>query len=592
MLLQVIWVIGGCFLALAALAYLPRPAPLLLGLACVVGQHFLPLDALTRHDSWYALIYGPFVQFPNPLHETAPSLVQINYSLLPWLGVMLLGFGLGPLFQKERSERRSQLCKLALLSITTFLVIRALSGFGNHELWTLGDHLAVLRDADRSSWSLKVVGFFNASKYPPSLAYITMTLGPTLLLLAYFDREPGPVGRRLLTFGRVPLLYYVAHLFVTHLGAGLLLYVERGSWDFPLRSMFLGKWVSGDDPFAGRGLRGVGDLPDDPVPLVPTGRQVEASGHVLVLELLVMPTGRGNAQEVAWIDAIASGTTAPSETSQVKRLDLGGLDLERVPDDVANCTELLELNLYGNRLAHLPDTLSACSQLSHVNLGANALALVPGVVTGWRHLECLVLGENRLQEIPDALAELEHLRTVDLAHNRLGRVPEVVRTWSALPDYLYLGDNGLTDLPAWLGTLTRLRYLGLDDNALQEMPSELGRCAALQEIRAAHNLLTHLPPELGALADLRELHLRGNRLTTLPASLQASRRLEFLDLRANPLGTLPAWLVELPRPAQGRPALDIPAPQRPDRGRTRGAGRAGPAVTGQGRAGSRRWLTG
>lgn len=242
---QVIWVIGLSFLALALLSHLPRPVPLLVGLACVVGQHFIPVDALTSSNQWFAILYGQTVYFANPLREAAPSLVMINYSLLPWLGVMLLGYGLAPLFQEERAERRSKLIRLGLGTLAAFVLVRLFSGFGNIEGWSFADHTQALSAAGREGWAMHLIAFLNASKYPPSLAYITMTLGPTFLLLAYFDREVGAAGKRMLVFGRVPLLYYVVHLYVAQLGAGLLHRVEYGSWLFPFRAMFTtGQWSS------------------------------------------------------------------------------------------------------------------------------------------------------------------------------------------------------------------------------------------------------------------------------------------------------------------------------------------------------------
>ena len=243
MIFQVIWVIGASFLALAALAYLPRPAHLVLGIACVAGQHALSLDAFTGSSSWPALFYGgvEFFQMQGPY--AAASTVVINYSLLPWLGVMLLGYGLAPVFQREAAARRRTLLTLGIAGILLFVVVRACSGFGNIAEWSYATHAKTLGEAGRNSWWWHVIAFLNPSKYPPSLAFVLMTLGPTCLLLAWFDREPGFLGRRLLTFGRVPLLYYVAHLFVAHLGAGLLLRLEQGTWTFPLRAAFQGAYT-------------------------------------------------------------------------------------------------------------------------------------------------------------------------------------------------------------------------------------------------------------------------------------------------------------------------------------------------------------
>src|SRR5262249_12944774 len=143
--------------------------------------------------------------------------VHVSYPLIPWIGVMAAGYAFGPIMSRPAAERRRSLVIWGLGAVALFLVLRATGLYG--------DPTPRVATADALA---SVLSFVNTEKYPPSLLYLCMTLGPMLLLLAAAERAHGPIAAWLVTFGRVPMLYYVAHLFVAHLVAVVYARVAYG----------------------------------------------------------------------------------------------------------------------------------------------------------------------------------------------------------------------------------------------------------------------------------------------------------------------------------------------------------------------------
>jgi uncharacterized membrane protein len=166
--------------------------------------------------------------------------ILVGYPLVPWVGVMMLGMGLGTLWSRPREERRRWLVRAGLGAIALFVVLRATNLYGDPEPWSA-----------QPSAALTVASFLDCEKYPPSLLYLLMTLGPLALLLAALDRDalPRALVVPLETFGRVPLFFYLAHLYLLRppsiaLGiarwgdfAGLV--EHRGSPELPLGFTYL-----------------------------------------------------------------------------------------------------------------------------------------------------------------------------------------------------------------------------------------------------------------------------------------------------------------------------------------------------------------
>jgi uncharacterized membrane protein len=194
--------LGFSMMALAGLVYLPRLWVGALGVALIAGHNLL--DGV-QYDR-----LGPFGPLWTFLHvhqadEVAGVPFYVTYPFIPWVGVMAIGYALGLLTcQRARDRRRSFLLVGAGLT-AAFIVLRAVGHYGDPEPWSpeYGGVRAVL-------------SFLRTMKYPPSLQYLLMTLGPILLALGFLEGRRGPLIRWLTTFGRVPLFFYVAHLYVIH----------------------------------------------------------------------------------------------------------------------------------------------------------------------------------------------------------------------------------------------------------------------------------------------------------------------------------------------------------------------------------------
>lgn len=225
LILQVIAAIGAAMVALAGLVFLPTAVVAGIGLAIVCGHN--ALDGLAPGDlrplgEWaptaWTLAHGAFAPiFLSPSFPLPPLRGQtllVIYAWLPWSGVMACGYGLGALVARPRAERRRLLARLGLGLVLLFVVLRWTNAYGDPAPWER-----------RESALFTLLSFVRTTKYPPSLLFLAMTLGPALCFLAAADRERGAPQESLLgrlrgaltVFGRVPLFYYVLHLFLAHL---------------------------------------------------------------------------------------------------------------------------------------------------------------------------------------------------------------------------------------------------------------------------------------------------------------------------------------------------------------------------------------
>lgn len=213
--LQVIWAIGCSLLVLALLVWLPRSAIAAFGLLLIFGHNLL--DGVRSAD------LGAWSGLWKLLHE--PSVIQAGlgvrllpiYPLVPWLGVAAAGYAFGPVLLRPEADRRSVCRRLGGAAVLLFLVLR----------WTglYGDPVARVEPGGLLPATLS---FLNCEKYPPSLLFLCMTLGPALLALGGLGEMRGRLARAVVTFGRVPMLYYVAHLFLLHGLAVAWVWLQRG----------------------------------------------------------------------------------------------------------------------------------------------------------------------------------------------------------------------------------------------------------------------------------------------------------------------------------------------------------------------------
>ena len=221
--LIVIWALGWSMILLAALVYLPRWLIGALAVALIGGHNLLdpiqPESFGTLGWLWKILhVPGAIQPFPRTTFVT-------GYPLVPWVAVMAAGYVFGTWFKLERRERRKRFLWLGLGLTATFIVVRAVNIYGDPTPWTA-----------QGSAFFTFLSFINCEKYPPSLLYLLMTLGPVIILLALLDRDLSAIWRPLIVFGRVPLFFYLLHLPLMHGMAVGLSYLKYGRADW----LFLG----------------------------------------------------------------------------------------------------------------------------------------------------------------------------------------------------------------------------------------------------------------------------------------------------------------------------------------------------------------
>jgi len=214
--LQVIFAIGASMVALAGFVYLPRRAIATIGILMIAGHNLF--DGIKADQlGAFAWVWHVAHQ-PGALEFGSGIQVFVRYPLIPWIGVMAAGYALGPLFQREQSVRAQRLILLGAAVTVGFVFIRATNRYGDPSRWALHE-----------SVSATVLSFINCEKYPPSLLYLMMTLGPGLLLLGVFEQVRGRIAGFITTFGRVPFLYYVAHIYLLHALALLFALLTSGN---------------------------------------------------------------------------------------------------------------------------------------------------------------------------------------------------------------------------------------------------------------------------------------------------------------------------------------------------------------------------
>ncbi|MEH6637026.1 MAG: heparan-alpha-glucosaminide N-acetyltransferase domain-containing protein, partial [Halioglobus sp.] len=205
-ILQVIWAIGASMIVLAGCQYLGARACFFIGAVIVFGHNALdaswPVGQLLGGSDplWYGLHSQSSTVVGSVLVVTA-------YPLLPWIGVMLLGYGTASVFEKPPEAQNRTLLNAGIIMICAFVIIRATGLYGDPNPWHVQD----------AGLLASVYDFMNLSKYPPSLLFLLATLGPMAMVCAYADRMSGPLKDALVMFGRVPFLFYVAHWYLIRL---------------------------------------------------------------------------------------------------------------------------------------------------------------------------------------------------------------------------------------------------------------------------------------------------------------------------------------------------------------------------------------
>ena len=207
-ILQVIWAIGMSMVLLGLLVWLPLPVIFAIGFSIVFGHNLL--DGLEAERS------GKVGLLWDMLHRSRFSFYSVTpnhgfilvYALGPWAGVMMLGYCFGWLYRtgSDLLARKKMLLALGLAAIISFVVLRYLNQYGDPAPWSV-----------QKNNTYTILSFLNTTKYPPSLLYLMMTLGPAILFLYFFEQMESRFAKFFITFGRVPFFYYVIHIYLIHL---------------------------------------------------------------------------------------------------------------------------------------------------------------------------------------------------------------------------------------------------------------------------------------------------------------------------------------------------------------------------------------
>lgn len=202
-MLTVLWALGWSMVVLAALVRLPVRAVTAIGVAMIVLHHLA--DGVSAASLGAFAPLWTILHQPGPLIATPRVFVFVAYPLIPWIGVMAVGYGLGQVFTWDARARRRFLLRAGLATVAAFIVLRAVNVYGDPRPW-----------APQESTLFTFLSFINTSKYPPSLLFLLMTLGPALLLLRAVDGDTPRLLSPAVTIGRVPFFYYVMHVIVLH----------------------------------------------------------------------------------------------------------------------------------------------------------------------------------------------------------------------------------------------------------------------------------------------------------------------------------------------------------------------------------------
>lgn len=217
--LQVIWAIGLCMILLSFIIYLPIKAILALGILLIAGHN--ALDGIVLKGSsftsiiWYILHQSQFIMIDGRMFAFA-------YPIIPWFGLISLGYCFGTLYKKDFNTdlRRKYLVRIGVSCIVLFFIFRGVNMYGDLVPWSAQD-----------TTTKTILSFFNVTKYPPSLSYLLVTIGPALLFLVAIENVKNKVTNILLVFGRVPLFYYFLHIVVLHVLAIVGILIFGGDWE-------------------------------------------------------------------------------------------------------------------------------------------------------------------------------------------------------------------------------------------------------------------------------------------------------------------------------------------------------------------------
>jgi uncharacterized membrane protein len=198
-ILLVLWALGWAMITLSALVYLPVSVVTTFGVVMIAGHNLF--DSVDSSNPLWSILHSPNFIVNNP-----GRIIFVTYALIPWVGVTAAGYGLGQIYRWPSARRKAFLLPLGVGLTAAFVILRAINIYGNPVPWST-----------QRSAAFTVLSFLNTTKYPPSLLYLLMTLGPATLFLWAVDAGTPRWLRPALTIGKVPMFYYLLHIPLIHL---------------------------------------------------------------------------------------------------------------------------------------------------------------------------------------------------------------------------------------------------------------------------------------------------------------------------------------------------------------------------------------
>lgn len=237
LILQVIWALGVSMMVLSVMIFLPRTLILIIGLLLIGGHNLLDATqaAGDRATSFLmAALHEQHIFFMKPVS------IMLGYPVMPWIGIMMTGYAFGQLYLPtfDASKRRNILICLGLGAIALFILVRFINIYGDPHHWS-----------EQKTPVFTLLSFLNTTKYPPSLLYILITLGPAMLFLAFAEKPLNRLAEKLVVLGRVPMFFYILHIYLIHALAVIAVAVSGYKWS----DMMLTGWVSMNEQLKGYG---------------------------------------------------------------------------------------------------------------------------------------------------------------------------------------------------------------------------------------------------------------------------------------------------------------------------------------------------
>ncbi|HEY2363503.1 MAG TPA: heparan-alpha-glucosaminide N-acetyltransferase domain-containing protein, partial [Candidatus Angelobacter sp.] len=223
-MLVVLWALAWAMIFLSALVYLPTPVVTAIGVVMIAGHNLL--DSIRSANPFWSILHSP-----NFLVNTPQHVVFVTYPLIPWVGVTAAGYGLGQIYSWPPDRRKAFLLRMGTILTAAFLLLRGINIYGDPARWS-----------HQKSALFTALSFLNTTKYPPSLLFLLMTLGPALVFLWAVDSGMPGWLRPAHTVGKVPLFYFLLHVPIIHVLAIIICYLRYGQVHWMYESPGLGQF--------------------------------------------------------------------------------------------------------------------------------------------------------------------------------------------------------------------------------------------------------------------------------------------------------------------------------------------------------------